>query len=120
MGYVVRVQDIEINFDDKFHNVVTEEMVEKNIIRCPDDSTAALMIKRIDEIRRTGNSVGGVIELVARNVPSGLGSPVFDKLEAELAKVCLSIPATKGFEVLISYRLRLFSHFVIALDWKRF
>lgn len=49
--------------------------------------------------RRTGNSIGGVIELVARNVPSGLGGPVFEKLEAELAKACLSIPATKGFEV---------------------
>lgn len=49
--------------------------------------------------RRTGNSVGGVVEIVVRNVPSGLGAPVFDKLEAELARACLSIPACKGFEV---------------------
>lgn len=48
---------------------------------------------------RTGNSIGGVVEVVARNVPSGLGSPVFDKLEAELAKACMSLPASKGFEV---------------------
>jgi len=57
------------------------------------------MIARIDEIRRSGDSVGGVIELVVRNVPSGIGSPVFDKIEADLAKSCLSLPAAKGFEV---------------------
>ena len=49
--------------------------------------------------RREGNSVGGVVEAVVRNVPSGLGSPVFDKLDAELAKACISLPAAKGFEV---------------------
>ncbi|CAM6002348.1 unnamed protein product, partial [Sphagnum balticum] len=48
---------------------------------------------------RTGNSIGGVVEVVARNVPAGLGSPVFDKLEAELAKACMSLPASKGFEI---------------------
>ena len=48
---------------------------------------------------RQGNSIGGVIEVVARNVPAGLGAPVFDKLEAELAKACMSLPAAKGFEV---------------------
>jgi chorismate synthase len=50
-------------------------------------------------LRRSGNSIGGVVEVVARNVPSGLGAPVFDKLEAELAKACMSLPASKGFEV---------------------
>lgn len=57
------------------------------------------MLERIDQIRKTGNSVGGVVTCVARNVPSGLGAPVFDKLEAELAKACMSLPAAKGFEV---------------------
>ena len=52
--------------------------------------------------RKTGNSVGGVVEAVVRNVPAGLGSPVFDKLEADLAKGCMSLPASKGFEVFIS------------------
>ena len=56
------------------------------------------MLERIDEIRKQGNSIGGVVTCVARNVPAGLGSPVFDKLEAELAKACMSIPAAKGFE----------------------
>merc|ERR1719482_1372010 len=56
------------------------------------------MIERIDQIRRGGNSIGGVVECVAYNVPAGLGSPVFDKLEAELAKACMSLPAGSGFE----------------------
>lgn len=97
IGYVSKVQDIElVNVD---HDKVTEEMVESNIARCPDPVIADKMIQRIDEIRRTGNSIGGVVEVVARNVPSGLGSPVFDKLEAELAKACMSLPASKGFEI---------------------
>ena len=97
VGYVAKVQDIEIPPVD--HDSVTEAMVESNIARCPDAATAEKMIQRIDEIRRKGNSIGGVVEVVARNVPSGLGSPVFDKLEAELAKACMSLPASKGFEI---------------------
>ena len=73
--------------------------MEANIARCPDEKIANAMIDRIDEIRRTGNSIGGVVEVIARNVPAGIGSPVFDKLEAELAKACMSLPASKGFEV---------------------
>lgn len=69
------------------------------MVRCPDPEAAERMIQRIDEVRRTGDSIGGVVECVARNVPAGLGSPVFDKLEAELAKACMSLPASKGFEV---------------------
>ena len=57
------------------------------------------MIERIDQIRRQGNSIGGVVECVAYNVPAGFGAPVFDKLEAELAKACMSLPASKGFEI---------------------
>ena len=97
IGYVAKVQEIELTNVD--HDTVTEEMVEANIARCPDADTANKMIARIDEIRRTGNSVGGVVEVVARNVPAGLGSPVFDKIEAELAKACMSLPASKGFEI---------------------
>lgn len=68
-------------------------------MRCPDPVTAQKMIDRVDRIRREGNSVGGVVEVVVRNVPSGWGAPAFDKLEAELAKACMSLPASKGFEV---------------------
>jgi len=54
--------------------------------------------------RKTGNSIGGVVEVVAKNVPSGIGAPVFDKLEAELAKACMSLPASKGFEIGSGFR----------------
>jgi chorismate synthase len=73
--------------------------VEASIIRCPHPESAEKMIAFVDEIRKTGNSIGGVVEVVARNVPAGLGSPVFDKLEADLAKAVMSLPASKGFEV---------------------
>jgi hypothetical protein len=71
--------------------------IEANIARCPDPVVAEAMINRIDTIRKQGNSIGGVVECIVRNVPAGLGSPVFDKLEAELAKVewyCLSWRST--------------------------
>src|SRR4051812_8996945 len=69
---------------------VTREQVESNIVRCPDAQTAELMIAAIDEARRRQDSLGGVVECVARGVPPGLGEPVFDKLEADLAKAMLS------------------------------
>ena len=97
VGYVQKVQDIECTSVNP--DIVTEADVEANIVRCPDPVVAEKMIERIDEIRRSGNSIGGVVEVIARNVPSGWGSPVFDKLEAELAKACMSLPASKGFEI---------------------
>lgn len=96
LAYVSKVQDIECeNVDD---DTFTMEDVDSNIVRCPDAKSAERMLERIDEIRKAGNSIGGVVTCVARNVPAGLGSPVFDKLEADLAKACMSIPAAKGFE----------------------
>jgi chorismate synthase len=96
IAYVRRIKDIEAPIDpDK----VTAEQVESNIVRCPDPVVAAKMIDLIDEIRRQANSIGGVVECVVRNLPKGLGSPVFDRLEADLAKAVMSLPATKGFEV---------------------
>lgn len=78
---------------------VTREMIESNIVRTGDPDSVDEMIARIKEIRRDGNSIGGVVGCVIRNVPAGLGAPVFDRLEADLAKGMLSLPATKGFEV---------------------
>jgi chorismate synthase len=96
IAYVNRIKDLEAIVDpDK----VTLEQVESNIVRCPDSAMAEKMIEAIELIRRDGNSVGGTIECVARNVPVGLGAPVFDKLEADLAKAVMSLPATKGFEI---------------------
>ena len=68
-------------------------------MRCPHPETAARMIERIKAVRAEGDSVGGVIECRIRNVPAGLGEPVFDRLEADLGKAMLSLPATKGFEI---------------------
>mmetsp|Transcript_4561 Transcript_4561/g.5115 ORF Transcript_4561/g.5115 Transcript_4561/m.5115 type:complete len:432 (-) Transcript_4561:22-1317(-) len=95
LGYVSKVQDIGCDVDD---DTFTMEDVDANIVRCPDQEAAEKMLGRIDEIRKAGNSIGGVVTCVARNVPAGWGSPVFDKLEADLAKACMSIPAAKGFE----------------------
>ena len=73
--------------------------VESSIVRCPDKPAAKKMVSLIEKARAEGDSLGGVIECVVRNVPVGLGEPVFDKLEADLAKAMLSLPATKGFEI---------------------
>ncbi len=78
---------------------VTIADVEASIVRCPDRAVADQMIAHIEEIRKDGNSVGGVVSCVARGVPAGWGEPVFDKLEADLAKAVMSLPACKGFEV---------------------
>lgn len=73
--------------------------IEANIVRCPDATAAKKMIALIERTRAAGDSVGGIIEGVARGVPPGWGEPVFDRLEADLAKAMLSLPATKGFEI---------------------
>ncbi|MES1167415.1 MAG: chorismate synthase, partial [Pseudomonadota bacterium] len=77
----------------------TLAQVEATPVRCPHPATAAAMIERIKAVRADGDSVGGVIECRIRGVPVGLGEPVFDRLEADLAKAMLSLPATKGFEI---------------------
>ncbi|MEM9541796.1 MAG: chorismate synthase [Cyanobacteria bacterium P01_E01_bin.42] len=96
VGYVKRIKDLEAIVDA---DTVTLEQVESNITRCPNGECAEKMIELIDRARREKNSLGGVVECVARNVPKGLGEPVFDKLEADLAKAIMSLPATKGFEI---------------------
>ena len=78
---------------------VTHNAVESNIVRCPDEKVARAMVDLIEETRAQGDSLGGVIECILRNVPAGLGDPVFDKIEADLAKAMMSLPATKGFEL---------------------
>mgnify|MGYP003636326047 CR=1 FL=1 len=75
------------------------EAIEATPVRCPDATTAAAMIARIKAVRADGDSVGGIVECRVRGLPVGLGEPVFDRLEADLAKAMLSLPATKGFEI---------------------
>ncbi|MEA5498186.1 chorismate synthase [Limnoraphis robusta] len=96
VGYVKRIKDLEGIVD---LDTVTLEQVESNIVRCPDTECAQKMIELIEQVRDQGDSIGGVVECVARNMPKGLGSPVFDKLEADLAKGVMSLPASKGFEI---------------------
>src|SRR5207248_1196583 len=96
VAYVTQVHDIVAKID---RATVKMKDVEKNSVRCPDPSAAKQMVSLIQRVRDEGDSVGGVIGCVARGIAPGLGEPVFDKLEADLAKAMLSIPATKGFEI---------------------
>lgn len=95
LAYVKTVQDLTAEVPEQ----LSAELIESNIVRTCDPVAAERMIERIEAMRREGNSVGGVIECVVQGVPPGLGEPVFDKLEADLAKAMLSLPATKGFEI---------------------
>jgi len=95
-AFVARIHDIEAPPPEHFP---APEEVEASPVRCPDPATAARMIERIKAVRAEGDSLGGLIECRVRGVPAGLGEPVFDRLEADLAKAMLSLPATKGFEI---------------------
>jgi chorismate synthase len=96
VAYVKRIKDLDSSVDQ---STVTMEMVDRNIVRCPDEAAANQMIALIEAARDEGDSLGGVLECVVRGCPVGLGEPVFDKLEADLAKAVMSLPATKGFEI---------------------
>jgi chorismate synthase len=78
---------------------VTRSQVDRNLVRCPDAAAADRMMEAIKAAKADKDSLGGILTCVCRNVPAGIGEPVFDKLEAQLARAMLSIPATKGFEI---------------------
>lgn len=96
LGWVQAVHDIDAAVDEA---AVTRAEVEAGPTRCPDPDAAARMADAIERARRGGDSLGGVVQAVARGVPAGLGEPVFHKLEADLAGALLSLPAAKGFEI---------------------
>ncbi|MCP4434331.1 MAG: chorismate synthase [Actinomycetia bacterium] len=96
LAWVQQVHDIEADVDGA---TVSLDEVEADPTRCPDPLAAKQITEAIEQARRDGDSLGGVVSCVARGVPAGLGEPVFDKLEADLAKALMSLPATKGFEV---------------------
>ncbi|KAI4384037.1 hypothetical protein MLD38_009809 [Melastoma candidum] len=98
LAYVSQVHDVGMPEHLVDYESLTLEQIESNIVRCPDTVFAEKMIAAIDAVRVKGDSVGGVVTCIVRNIPRGLGTPVFDKLEALLAKAALSLPATKGFE----------------------
>ena len=97
-AFLTQVHDIVVP-DDALTAFPTLADVEATPVRCPHRPTAERMIERIKAVRSEGDSVGGVIECRVRGVPAGLGEPVFDRLDADLAKAMLSLPATKGFEI---------------------
>jgi chorismate synthase len=101
------IPDIKINafvssvgdvFTDKPYQDLDFSLIESNLVRCPDGETAAKMEQLITQVKKEGDTIGGIITCVIQNVPIGIGEPVFDKLHAELGKAMLSINAVKGFE----------------------
>jgi chorismate synthase len=80
-------------------DAVTRDAVEASAVRCPDPDASARFVAAIEAARKDGDTVGGVIRCVAHGIPAGLGEPVFDKLDADLAKALMSLPAAKGVEV---------------------
>jgi chorismate synthase len=96
LACVTQVQDSVAAIDPE---TVSADAIESTIVRCPNHEVAEAMIARIEQRRNEGDSVGGVVMGVARGVPVGWGEPVFDRLEADLAKAMLSLPASKGFDI---------------------
>ena len=94
-GYVSSVGDLSL---DTPYQVLDFNTVDSNVVRCPDAEMASKMIAKIKEVKKQGDTIGGIITCVIQNVPVGLGEPVFDKLHAQLGKAMLSINAVKGFE----------------------
>jgi chorismate synthase len=96
VGYVKQIGRITVDIEDP--STITLEQVESNIVRCPDAQVAERMIELIDEVRKEQDSIGGISEIVATNVPAGWGEPVFDKLKADLGKAMFTLPAVTGVE----------------------
>ena len=96
LAYVKQIHTIVAAVDS---DTVTLDEIESSLARCPDPNASKQMTERIDQARRDGDSLGGIIESVSRNVPIGLGEPVFDKLKADLAKAMMSLPATMGVQI---------------------
>jgi len=96
IAYVEQVKNIKSAVNSE---LISQKQVDQTIVRCPDLNAAEKMIDLIKKTGAEGDSVGGVIRCVMRNVPAGLGEPVFDKLSARLGHAMLSIPAAKGFEI---------------------
>lgn len=95
-AFVSSVGDLALHEDYKRYDLA---LAEENDVRCPDPLVAEKMATRIMEVRKEGDTIGGTVSCVIRHVPVGLGEPIFDRLEADLAKAMLSLPAVKGFEI---------------------
>jgi len=96
LSFVEQIGSVKTHISD---SLVTVNKIESNLVRCPDKKVAQKMIKLIEVIKNQGDSIGGIIKTIVKNMPVGLGEPVFDKLSADLGKAILSINAAKGFEI---------------------
>ena len=108
LGYVAELGGIKADISSMDLSELTAK-AESNPIRCPDQDAAGRMLQLLDQTRREGDSLGGIVDIVAKGVPAGLGEPVFDKLDADLAKALMSLGAVKAVEIgagLDSARLR--------------
>jgi chorismate synthase len=94
-AFVSQVGNVKL---EKEYKTFDFRQIEKSPVRCPDERISGQMIELIEKFQKEGDTVGGIIQCVIKNVPIGLGEPVFDKLHAELAKAMLGINAVKGFE----------------------
>jgi chorismate synthase len=97
VAWVHSVGDLEAG--SSIPREIHREDVDRTAVRCPDPEAAEAMMKCIADLKAAGDSIGGTVRCICRNVPAGLGEPVFDKLEAKLAQAMMSLPATKGFEI---------------------
>jgi chorismate synthase len=95
-GYVSKVGEIKL---EKDYTKLDLSQTEKNIVRCPVPEVVEKMIALIEAVRKEGDTIGGIVSCVIKGTPAGLGEPVFDRLNADLAKAMLSINAAKGFEI---------------------
>ncbi|MFH1713545.1 MAG: chorismate synthase [Candidatus Jacksonbacteria bacterium] len=103
VGYVIQISNLRTQNSKlqlKSQNLkIFRQQIETSIVRCPDAEASKEMVKLIEKVRKEGDSVGGVIEIIATGVPAGWGEPVFDKLSADLAKGLMSVPGVKGVEI---------------------
>lgn len=99
IAYIKEIGGVAIDELDFSSPLSLKEEIVKSPIFCPDQKAAQKMMHKLDEAKNEGDSLGGIIELVGLSLPIGLGDPVYEKLEANLAKAMLSLPATKGFEI---------------------
>lgn len=107
VAYVIQVGDVKASIPApaqvSLKDVESLPNGEPNIVRCPDPAAAARMVELIESVRKEGDSIGGAAEIVATNIPAGLGEPVFDKIKADLAKALFSLPAVLGVEYGIGF-----------------
>jgi chorismate synthase len=99
VAWVDQVGEIALAHGAVDERSIDEALVDASPTRCPVPEVAAQMEQLIRAVRSEGDTVGGSVRCVVRGVPAGLGEPVFDKLHADLAKACMSLPATRGFEI---------------------